>query len=467
MYRHNGNGHVVNAAKTMRSVIRSCGLLMLLTGSLAEGAEILNWYPACKYQVVDHVTVEREMVSRNGIVDIDEKELTTQLLINEIKNEAASAGAEAIILVNKKIIMPAYRKTAQVSDRAFHMRMEGELIDMCDEDKSLSKRPAPISDKGNEIMQLGGLSLSEKRITINLPGTDRKALTEGLSKDVSLESGVYGIKPGLTQEQVKSVYGFPVLVIRLSDDDELFGYGRELWLHFHKNTLHSVNSRAPSILSRYMLNLVPFDDYFDYLDWTYAGQPGKNQRSEKRHLEKSDKYVLEAYQEKVNSVDYKLTGFHYHNIGYDEPAPQMYKASGNYAWLASLLWGDAESHVNVQQNLQQIISNAIGQLYTDRVGITHIADSFMRIETVNEEIREVVIGDGFFSGKSDMVKWQVGEIKQDMMLKDTLPHLPAGALREGDVLRVTGEQVSAEFSFYEQRDSLKLYQIRFYDFKRL
>ncbi|XOV78323.1 MAG: hypothetical protein ACFHVJ_15425 [Aestuariibacter sp.] len=439
----------------INKIVTQLLLCLVFSVGYVQATEIINAYPNCQAGQAESITFKKELLSKNGIVSYAEKEKTFKFMRDQLIQKGRDKAADAIILTDKRVIMPKSRRTGIEADGDLYLSLAAELINYCDDDRSLSTNPAPFNREGSKILQLGGFSREAMSFTMSQPGEARAEQVSGLSNVISLQNGIYGIKLGDSTETVKNQFGFPSAQFNLSDSHILFAYGRAHWLYFQQDKLIAVTTENPWF-NQNLLNLIPFDDYFDSKEWILFGEHKSGSVLSQSAVRQSGNQQLSSSGYKISDVEFKLQGFNYKRRQTNFPSLSALASEGNYEWIAETVLNGKQSAAT----LNKLVTDAAGSIYNDRVSVTHIYDQFLRVETITQEIKEIIIGDSFFKDVETANKWSFGMFSKDMSIEDCRKILPGDTQQVGDTLLVVTESNQLEFQFYEERGRLMLYQIK-------
>lgn len=253
---------------------------------------ILDYYPNCEYQVIKETSVI-------GMVKGQQMAKTTKRLLNQLQQKAIDAGANGVIIMDKKIedIDVLDEKGGQQQIRFF-----AELIVQCQQEKIAYKKSTPnvIHQRFTAYNHAGVKAKS--MMTFKLTSADsRVSRPEVINTEISLANGLYGIKLGDSYQQVIKKFGEPNVQLTLLAEELIIGYGRHHWLHFQLDKLVKVQSTLP-YLSASILNEIPLLDFFDANAWKINNKVGRKALLEDIYSELAlDKPLNEKNQLVLNS----------------------------------------------------------------------------------------------------------------------------------------------------------------------
>lgn len=250
--------------------------LFLLLPSLANAApdnaqiDILNWYPDCEYEVLSTIREGYKYKALKGYLDSPAANTATQKVFAKLRHEAQQVKADGIILTRKTVGYEASRNSAtKVDVRLFFV---AELIKNCQQGENSYSRVTPYNDNGNRNVLMGTTMQSRKPQTLVINyASEAPAAPEISESDVSLESGVYGLKLGASRDAVIASWGKPTVALALEDNHEILSFGRRHWLYFHQDRLQRIEYGS-AWLGVHFLNGVYYESYFDEKPWTVFGQ---------------------------------------------------------------------------------------------------------------------------------------------------------------------------------------------------
>lgn len=460
--------------------------LLFTFSSSVQAAKIIDFQPNCTPQLLESIDLIEPLQSVNGAVSAQTKEAMRRNMLLELVELAKEKQAEAIILDNVKVMLPESKKTGKSAVTQFRMKMVAQFVNLCGDDKTLSKNVTPFNHEGNRQMELGGLSFKQQQIVIRQPGTEQKNIPALQSALISLETGVYGAYLGATQSKIIDLFGFPTAEFQLDNTTKLMAYGRNHWFYFKKNELVKITSENLH-LNRNLINLVPFDDRFDDALWQLYQRFTKNTKQATFNLSQEKIGNLASHQllpvwRSNNAQENVLNGFNYSIASFVDPILTFTPQTKNYGWLIALLDQDSDQR---QSELDKLTNNAIGKIYIDRVTISYVVDEYMRLNLVNGKLRDIIIGDRLFRYK-DVLKsrysldskskpesmehslWQLGDIRQESRLETVLTlssnngvDMDNNALQTGDTLTISHTNYNLKYQFYEQQNQLRLFQLHF------
>lgn len=462
----------------MKLIVKITILLLAFSGSV-DAAKIIDFQPNCKPELIENTDLIEPLQSANGVVSAQTTEKMRRSMLLDLVELAKQKNAEAIILNDVKVLLPESKKTGKSAITQFRLKMTAEFINLCPEDKTLSQKVTPFNFEGIRQMELGGLTFKQQQIVIREPGTQQKDIPALQSAKISLEKGVYGAMLVATQEHIVDTFGYPTAEFKLDSTTHLFAYGRSHWFYFKNDQLIKISSKNLH-LNRNLINLVPFDDRFDDAKWQLYQRFTKNSKEAELEVSKHKTsnaagHLLRPVWRKNNAMENVLDGFNYSMTSFIEPILTFSPQTIDYAWLLAFLDKDPDAR---QAELDRLTDNAIGKIYVDRVTISYVIDEYMLLNLVNSKLREIVIGDSLFKS-SDVFKiaknaastekprlnrqpqWQLGDIKQESSFESIQNMSPDNALQTDDTLTINHPNYNLKYQFYEQKNQLRLFKLRF------
>lgn len=223
--------------------------------------EILDYIPRCEYQVLDDFTVKKSFTKTT------DKHKIQQQLLSKIKSKAEEISADAILLVDRKLSS----KVTSAKVKLFTLAFKSELIKLCNENESLPLKPTSIDGAGNQYIAQQSIRFSQsKKFEFNFDRKTNVLAEKAIQPQVSLTS-IYGVKLNASFEQIKNTLGEPNLILKLSPELLVLGYGRKLWLYLQQDKLVKASSQN-LIFNQNIINKIPLRKGFDDNSWVLDGQ---------------------------------------------------------------------------------------------------------------------------------------------------------------------------------------------------
>jgi hypothetical protein len=213
---------------------------------------VLNSYPKCDYQVVKQAEATDKTVARDDDIALAKQTLLHNTIV-KIRQQAAEAGAEAVILTDVQGLISNSEsvKTIRHAGREVKYRVAAELITLCPQDNNLPTVYAPYNSAGVKQAATRQPSVTTSmQFAVSIPATTRPDETElaPLANIISLQHGFYGAKVGMTQSQVQTLFGAPDAVLALENKHSAWIYDREHQVVFAGNAAVAF-SQSNNILS--------------------------------------------------------------------------------------------------------------------------------------------------------------------------------------------------------------------------
>lgn len=437
---------------------------------------ILDYIPNCTYQVIEKLMVKTD--TRNP-----KSESIVNELLTKLQNKAAEIGADALILVDKKIeIKKAYTR-AQNGKRhyTYRIRYVAESIKQC-KDKNLTDRKlARFNHQGQRTVAMAGATLKlEKKFTfINKSKTSRPKITDN---EVSLSNGVYGVKLGEEYESVIDKFGVPSVQLSLLEDELIIGYGRGHWFHFQANKLVKIQS-SNDFLSQSIINQVPLLEFFDDASWkinnTVArkmllddvksalnvdrGLNDKNQLTFNRddgimmlnfihsinHHNKEESYVLKGF---ILQTDNYKKG----NIQpFNQQLKQFNTISQAYKNLA------LEEDIDLPE-FKNSLGDPVGRIILSKSLTLEIYNPNLLVTLKNNELASIHLTDGVFSNKLNIIpvsnNWYLDHFNNGESLDQTRMFFPENAFEMHSKVELQSDKYTLYLFFDENSEANALYE---------
>lgn len=206
---------------------------------------VLNSYPKCDYQVVRYAEATDKTIARDDDI-ATAKQTLLQNTIAKIRQQAAEAGADAVILTDVQGVISNSEslKTIRHAGREVKYRIAAELITLCQQDNDLPTVYAPYNSAGQKQAETRQASLTTSmQFAVSLPVVTHTEQVESapLSNTISLQHGFYGADVGMTPEQVQALFGAPDAELALENEQTAWIYGQEHLVVFAGNNAVAFN----------------------------------------------------------------------------------------------------------------------------------------------------------------------------------------------------------------------------------
>ncbi len=247
-----------------------------ILAATAPLATISDYEPNCITQTLASIKLDASSTNYDARKTPEQSEAFSNAL-KQLRQLATEQGADTLLLTNvtnhifnftteKK--RPGPSDGRMIKETSLKTHLEAQPFIVCEADKSLSNIRAPFSSDGYKVRTL------EHKFTLKLKKTESAAtLAQAItlpSDTVSIEEGVYGIKPGMSSSQTLEKLGPPSIEVQLKNQDTAWGYGRSLWFIFSADRLTQITSEL-ELLSGYGRNMIGFRDGFDDTPWKISG----------------------------------------------------------------------------------------------------------------------------------------------------------------------------------------------------
>ncbi|MAD73235.1 MAG: hypothetical protein CML20_00250 [Rheinheimera sp.] len=258
---------------------------------------VLNSYPKCDYQVVRYAEATDKTVARDDDI-ATAKQTLLQNTIAKIRQQAAEAGANAVILTDVQGVISNSEslKTIRHSGREVKYRIAAELITLCQQDNDLPTVYAPYNSAGQKQAETRQASLTTSmQFAVSLPVVTHTEQVESapLSDTISLQHGFYGARVGMTPPQVQALFGTPDAERALEKEQTAWIYGQEHLIVFAGNNavaFHQSNNLLSAEIKKRLLENLRFQQHQWRLDDTFRRRAPLTE-------------IKAFYQEKLISVD--------------------------------------------------------------------------------------------------------------------------------------------------------------------
>ena len=448
------------------------GVFAFLTNNLFANTlpPILDFYPVCDYQIIDTISVKRNIKNRRNeeargrgpqyVTDEDKIIDVTPNLLKKLQQKAESMNADALILTKREI----KESSSSRSTNAVVFRFEAEVFSNCDDFSADETRPAKYSSSGKEIISRYEVKLNFEYEMPPPPARKKRVIKELASTNVSLEGGAYGIKLGDSELKVYEVFGSPSAELYAFANERVVGYGRKLWFHFRDDQLLKITTRS-QFLNQAGLNFIEHRNLLDDYPWKLNNQVGIfatesevknsvgfdfqtiNERlvylREQNQLKLSFAQNYDAYSDTHSR---SLSGFSLSRADYQSsPLRKYLVAKGLNQSLQEmhkkLTAGEQISREQLSQRIGRPIAKLIGQNGDEVLAFS--ANVLVTIK--NERIRKIHFSESIFNNKGSELfkrgdkKWVIDQIYRG------LDSSKAKALFSGQGFETEG-QVEYEFN---------------------
>lgn len=284
------------------------------TEQIAALPPILNYYPVCEQKQLKE-QIHTHYLTDYKLGDAERTEKAKSILFLELRQQAAAEGADALILTK-------IWSAVELEDRnhkRVRLKIEGtaSFIKFCEGNTELSKRPTRFNEFGN---------FQNSKATVFRITTDttpkmapEPAALPTLGHDVSVNSGVFGVLPGMTRSEVEQRFGKADTEIQLPAGVTALGYGRYFWLVF-TDVLQQIQTER-QFLSGYGQNLLELHDHFDRNNWLLTPKVGYKSHIADVRLQLPAVTNTGAYQLQQSNQQYQLLlNFEKYSLVHQQPA---------------------------------------------------------------------------------------------------------------------------------------------------
>lgn len=236
-----------------------------LADSQAPSPQILDYYPACDYEVIDTITLKQRLGSKFQDPGMNELQEATQILLDKIRSQASEVGVDSIAIVDKEIFN--HVKSNDSSMRGY-VELTAELFNHCAEQNSLTRKNTPFDANADRQIELekSTLSIESKiEVVVNI-GNNKPNRPELPPLELTSGNRFYDLRIGASFNDVVDKLGTPTSEFILGEGQKTISYGRRLWLVFEEQSLVYVTNHN-HWLSNELLNMFEFDERIAGQDW--------------------------------------------------------------------------------------------------------------------------------------------------------------------------------------------------------
>ena len=439
-----------------------------------EYPHILNFYPSCQYEVIKNYSVKEK------IDDLLEKEEITNDLLLKIRKKAGDLGADAVILKAKDIKRTV--TSTKIKRAVFTLKYDAELIKLCSEDSHKVQKLTPYNHLGDKVISSATSSIKTTTYsyTVNFSSDiHRPVLT---NKEVSLDSGVYGVELGENYKSVITALGTPNTILNVFIDELVIGYGRRHWLYFQNDKLVKLQT-TPPLLSISMLNQVPFLDFFDDFQWKINNKAA-NQSSwaDVKAALKTTKNLNEEHQLVLENRKAKLTLLFSKYIEQSEQ-DENYVLSGfsleksSYKLRDNRVAVDKEKQFNLLENIIDSLNKnknlnlkTVKSQLGDPLGIISISkyeqlfvyNDHLFLQIKNDDIESINLVEEIFKPgvfENTPTPWSIGSFKQGASIEQLRQNFPSDSFELDNTVEIDTDKYQLTLMFDEVEDDILLYEV--------
>lgn len=251
------------------------------------------------------------------------------------------------------------------------------------------------------------------------------------NNNVSLESGVFGLKVNESVENMLRILGTPTSTYNANEDTALHSYGRNLWVLTHKGEVKKVTTEN-HWLSTTLTNFIAFDNRFNS-EWLIEGKVGyETKKAEllkqlpEGHLFKNGRYRLT----KDKGANVNLDVIIDVKIINGEKQRLINGFEYGYTDLAFIKDSDTESEKARQYNdviafvdskrkkgdtitLEQLDEqgfNPIFDAYADNGDVIQVYGNHLVLHFSYEELSKLSVYESVFRKKQQLADWKFGAL---------------------------------------------------------
>ncbi|MDR7121864.1 hypothetical protein [Rheinheimera soli] len=388
-----------------------CAVLSgLFSATLAAAPlpEILDYYPECFSGQTELAVASVRLKTDDPIAGLSAAPGFQQLL-QQLQQKAAASGAEALTIEKIEKSAPVQFQNRHNDDHTATVKVSAKLLHYCADNKTLSERQPPYNSSGNKIIKSTKLiSIAAKQIVIQ-HDTPADLYKDPANYIVSVQQGVAGVLPGQSKAQVMALLGQPSIQIQLNNQQQMWGYGRKLWLTF-ADTLLWISTDS-DLLSNYALNRIDLRDAYDNTNWSIEGKvplksresvvlatlPGQFQKQAGYLVQQQNQRQLALQFESFknnnsNTTEQLLTGFTLSGAEKTAATTATYSSQPIQNWLQQLKGSpDPGSDLN---SLQSQVP--VHQLHRGTDGSWLLVGNYLSLQYSHERLAKLHLGESMF-----------------------------------------------------------------------
>jgi len=442
---------------------------------------ILNYYPLSDYQVIKKYTAKKKTNK-----PYDSK--TTQALIKKLKNKGASIGADAVIIIDKKV------KKALNSAKSYGNRQDGiseyyvsyevELIQYSQGDVKFSSRATPYNEEGyKQVKSVISTARIETKFVFKPPVKPKLHRPEVMTNEVSVKNGVYGLAISSSYEEVKEMLGDPSVELQVLKDELILGYGRNHWFHFKNNQVVKIQTRqAP--LSTTLLNEVPLLDFYDDKNWLVNGTIERNASlmkvkevlgadlilNNKNQLivkENNTTLILHfdySKDHETNKKHFYLSDFTLQSSTYLPAMLQIASQREAQFDAISQVYSKLQRESGIDSSwLESQLGKPVGRIFKSASHFLTLFNENLYIETKREDISSISFVEEVFAqqvSKEINKPWYLNQFKQDGKLDEMRQKFPSEAFELENEVSIDNDNYQVTLYFEESKGANRLYEAK-------
>jgi hypothetical protein len=462
-------------------------LLLLSKAVFAESdavlPEILDYYPDCDYQVLTTYTVKSKIKEefRDGVVNLKLPKLKIKLL-NKIRKKAQSIGAEAVILLNKKI----KKRGSKLSNKTnigtdYTLSYEAELIKLCNKLGNSTQKLTPLNHQGEKQISFPAKNPTRKGFVFNFPKKAKLKRPLLTNTELSLSNGLYGVKIGDNLQHVIDAFGDPSVTLLLHDHELILGYGRRHWFYFQEDKLVKIQT-IPPLLSQESINLIPTLEFFDDYNWKVNKLITSRSNvtevklalgidlelNEKNQLIIQDKnnilalnfIVSVSYPSKEET--YSLSGFSLQTNSYQSYLTNNIEQRDQALIIEKAYLKLQKSGVINSKELNKQLGEPLGYITLSINSKLNIYNSNLIVQTRDSKLESIFFNEEVFLKEhnffDELSLWQLGPFIRGKSLEKITTYLPDDAYITDDIVEIETENYTLLLFFGDIDGENSLYQ---------
>ncbi|MEO3677747.1 hypothetical protein ABGI61_01845 [Rheinheimera sp. FR7-31] len=358
--------------------------------------EILSYLPRCEYTVLQ--TVDISEISSTAVREqSDIEQELKQRLVTRLRTDAQAHSANAVIVksVDKEhITHNPFIGQQNHKNRLLKIKVNADLIAACTEDASKPQQQAPYNDKLERV--IGQQRFELKPIIIQSPtiSNSSAASQPEVSIGISAEQGFYGAKPGMSYDELISLFGAPSGQFSFDNGVRALAFGKSVWCFFQHDKLIAIKHHT-DYLTPAAIRLLPEDSRFDKQEWQLDQRFGprsllselKEHYDTKLHKVNPNRYQI-VWQQQLLQLDFTV----YNSLNSDDVDARLVALS---LTTADLKQPELKLQL-VEPPAIQVALNAIADSMTNTSWYSAVSELPVLHQIYNGKVSEVIY-DNIFS----------------------------------------------------------------------
>jgi hypothetical protein len=463
-------------------------LLLLPKAVFAESdavlPEILDYYPDCDYQVLTTYTVKSKVKAefRDGVKSFKLPKSKIKLL-KRIRKEAQEIGADAVILLNKKIKNTRGSKLTNITKNGsdYTLSYEAELIKLCTKFSNSARRLTPLNHQGEKQISLSTQKSSRKEFVFTFPKKAKLKRPKLTNTEISLSNGLYGVKLGENLQHVIDTFGDPSVTLLLHEHELILSYGRRHWFYFQEDKLVKIQT-IPPLLSQESINLIPILEFFDDYNWKVNKLIARHSNvaevklalgidlklNEKNQLIIQDNNNVLALDFSVSvsypskEKNYALSGFTLQTNSYQSYLTNNIEQRDQNLIIEQAYLKLQESGIINTKELNKQLGEPLGYITLSMNSELNIYNSNLIVQTRGSELESIYFNEEVFLEDhnffDDLGLWQLGPFIRGRSLEEITTYLPDDAYITDDEVEIETESYTLSLFFGDIDGENSLYQ---------